>query len=63
MAVVCTLHGPAANATRYVLMGSVSAKRKVLVAEESTPRTLPLATAVQPRGVVSESVTRAFRSG
>ena len=57
-------HGPAANAMRYVLIGSVSANRVVTRRPAvSADAAAPLATTDQPAGDVSVRRTRALRSG
>ena len=61
---VTLLHGPAANAMRYVLSGADSAKPYVTPTFDESRRTVaPLASARHVGGVVSERVTRALRSG
>ena len=61
---VTLAHGPAAKATRYVLMRCVWAKRWVTRAPAvSAPISAPFASARQAVGVVSDSRTFALRSG
>ena len=61
---VVRCQGPAANAMRYVESGRVSVKCLVMRSALLSARVMdPFANAVQAGGVVSVSVTRAFRSG